>query len=382
MKPDMGIYYRMLEGLATARPSLSFLAKPWPDVEAWSATAREKALKSLAFDPPDVPLNSSIDARREEEDLIVEEISYDMPYGPRTRGFFLYPRKHAKLGAVVALHDHGEFFYFGKEKITGIPNEPKILTEYKEKYYGGKSWATELASRGFAVLTVDAFLWGSRKIPIDTVNEDMTAKLFDDAELGSEDYIRRYNEFWAANECPLVVDTILNAGTCWPGIFGYEDRRSVDYLLTRPEIDPSKIACGGLSMGGLRTIFLAGLDSRVRCGFCVGFMSTIRALLRNHIRCPPGHGLLMYAPGLFASLDLPDIVSLHAPAPLLVQYNRDDELFTPEGQQEANRKLTEIYAKTGRSENYRGEFYPGAHKFNETMQNAAFEWLEERLLRH
>ena len=132
-------------------------------------------------------------------------------------------------------------------------------------------------------------------------------------------------------------------------------------------------------MGGLRTIFLAGLDSRIRCGFCVGFMSTIRALLRNHIRCPPGHGLLMYAPGLSTSLDLPDIISLHAPAPLLVQYNREDELYTPEGQQAADRKLTEIYAKIGRPENYTGKFYPGVHKFNEAMQSEAFGWLEERL---
>ncbi len=133
MKPDIGIYYEMLDAVASTQPSLSFLAKPWPDVETWRSRARDKAFKSLAFEPTKVPLNPSIDARREEEDLIVEEISYDMPYGPRTHGFFSYPRKRvAKLRAVVALHDHGEFFYFGKEKITNIREEPKILREYKE----------------------------------------------------------------------------------------------------------------------------------------------------------------------------------------------------------------------------------------------------------
>ncbi|MGA2973481.1 MAG: alpha/beta hydrolase family protein [Candidatus Bathyarchaeia archaeon] len=383
MKPDLGIYYEMLDAVAATQPSLSFLAKPWPDIEAWRSMAREKAFKLLAFEPTKVPLNPSIEGRREEEDLIVEEISYDMPYGPRTHGFFLYPKKRdAKLRAVVALHDHGEFFYYGKEKITNIREEPKILREYKEKYYGGRGWATELAKRGFAVLVIDVFLWGSRKIPIDTVNEGLAAKLFEDVELDSEEYIRKYNEFWATSECTLVADTILNAGTSWPGIFGYEDRRSIDYLLTRPEIDPNRIACGGLSMGGLRTIFLAGLDARVQCGFCVGFMSTTHALIRNHIRCPPGHGLLMYVPGLFSSLDLPDIIALKAPAPLLVQYNRDDELFTLKGQYEADRKLAEIYSKIGRPENYAGKFYPGAHKFNVAMQEEVFEWLEGCLAKH
>ena len=101
------------------------------------------------------------------------------------------------------------------------------------------------------------FLWGSRKVPMDSVNEGL-AKLFEGVELGSEEHIQRYNEFWASHECNMVVDSILNAGTSWPGIFGYEDRRSIDYLVTRPEVDANRIACGGLSMGGLRTIFLAG----------------------------------------------------------------------------------------------------------------------------
>ncbi len=381
MKPDMGIYYEMLDAVATTQPSLSFLTKPWPNIETWRSKVSERVFELLAFEPAKIPLNPAIDARREEEGLIVEEISYDMPYGPRTHGFFLYPRKHdAKLSAVVALHDHGEFFYFGKEKITNIREQPKILREYKQKYYGGRGWATELAERGFAVLAVDAFLWGSRKIPMDTVNEGLAAKL-EDVEPDSEEYIRKYNEFWATNESTLVVDTILNAGTSWPAIFAYEDRRSVDYLLARPEIDPKRIACGGLSMGGLRTIFLAGLDPRVQCGFCVGFMSTMRGLLRNHVRCPPGHGLLMYVPALFSLLDLPDIISLHAPAPLLVQYNRDDELFTLEGQHDADRKLAEIYSKIGRPENYAGNFYPGAHKFDMAMQEEVFEWLEKCLLK-
>lgn len=381
MKPDMGIYYEMLDAIAATQPSLSFLAKPWPDIETWRTRARAKVLELLAFDPIRVPLNPSIDSRREEEDLIVQEISYDMPYGPRTHGFFLYPKKrNAKLPAVVALHDHGSFFYFGKEKITAIHNEPRILSEFKQKSYGGRSWATELAKRGFAVLATDMFLWGSRKIPLDTVNEEFQ-RLFEGVEQGSEEYIQKYNEFWATNECPLIADTILDAGTSWPGIFSYEDRRSIDYLLTRQEIDPNRIGCGGLSGGGLRTIFMAGLDPRVRCAFCVGFMSTIRGVLRNHIKCPQGHGLLMYVPLLLPLLDLPDVIALRAPSLLMVQYNEEDELFTSEGQHEADRKIAEIYSKMGYRDNYVGKFYPGSHKFDAAMQEEAIRWLEKCLLK-
>ena len=369
----------MLDAVAAAPHSLSFLSGTWPDLEAWKTEARAKVFELLAFEPPNVQLNPSVRASQHEDGVVVEEISYDMPCGPRANGLFLYPKEAgSKLPAVVALHDHGEFFYYGKEKLVSFPNEPKVLREYKEKYYGGRSWGMELAKRGFAVLAVDSFLWGSRKIPIDSVNEELQ-KEFEGLDPKSEEYIRKYNEFWARNECILVVDSILNSGTNWPGIFAYEDRRSIDYLLTRSEVDAKRIGCGGLSMGGLRTIFLAGLDPRVRCAFCVGFMTTIRGVLRNKIRCPPGHGLLMYVPELFRSLDLPDVIGIRTPAPLLIQYNEEDELFTPEGQHEADQKITRIYSKSGYPNNYVGKFYPGPHKFNVAMQEDAFKWVESNL---
>jgi len=380
MKADMGVYYPMLDAQAARTVPLSYLSNEWTDVETWKSNMRAKIRELLEFNPPDVPLNPRNESRLEESGIITEEVSYEMPYGPRTHGFFIYPKDHSrKLPAIIALHDHGEFFFYGKEKITEVPTEQELLQAYKQHYYGGRSWATELARRGFAVLAVDAFLWGSRKIPITSVNEELQTK-FVGLNEGSEEYIQRYNDFWSNNECPLVADSILNSGISWPAIFAYEDRRSVDYLLTRQEVDPKRIGCGGLSMGGLRTIFLAGLDQRIRAAFCVGFMTTMRGILRNKIRCPPGHGLLMFVPQLYSRLDLPDVIGLHAPAPLLIQYNEADELFTSEGQHEADRKVAEIYGKAGNANGYIGKFHPGQHKFDKAMQDEAFDWLEMQFI--
>ncbi|MEM2145480.1 MAG: hypothetical protein QW279_08960 [Candidatus Jordarchaeaceae archaeon] len=346
-------------------------------MDIWRTRARAKVFELLAFDPPSIPLNATIDARYEVDGVVSEEISYDMPYGPRTRGFFLYPKdrkRGEKLPAVIALHDHGGFKYFGKEKITAIPNEPPILCDFKSECYGGRSWATELSKRGFAVLVVDAFLFGSRKIPVESLNEDFQRR-FKDFELGSREYIMEYNRLAAELE-HIIAKTVFAAGSTWPGIFTYEDRRSIDYLLTRPEVDPSRIGCGGLSGGGLRTIFLAGLDSRIKCAVCIGFMSTFREMLKNHIKC---HTWMLYVPYLSRYLDMPDLISLHAPAPLMVQYNMDDELYTLEGQRKADEKLKQIYAKMGFSNNYYGKFYPGPHKFDVEMQEDAFNWFERWL---
>jgi dienelactone hydrolase len=304
--------------------------------------------------------------------VVTEEISYDLPYGPRTRGFFLYPEsRESKLPGFLALHDHGGFFYFGKEKIVDSKIQSESLSEFRRIHYGGRSWANELARHGFAVLVIDVSLWGSRRVSLKSVNPELT-RFLEDEEIGPERYISEFNRYWDSTEASITISTMLNAGACWPGVHLYEDQRSLDYLLSRSEVDPERIGCGGLSMGGQRTLYLAGMDPRIKFAVCVGFMSTIREMLRNRIR---GHGIGFYVPGLVRLLDLPDVISLHAPAPLLVQYNNQDGLFTLEGQQKADRKIAGVYAKMGKSENYLGRFYDGKHKFDLGMQEEAFRWL-------
>jgi dienelactone hydrolase len=371
----LGIYYEFLDQIAP-EAALSLLAKDWGDIESWRVEARSKALELLSFSPRDVPLNSSVESSSEHDGVVVEEISYDMPYGPRTHGYFLRPSgMKGRLPGVVALHDHGGFFYYGKEKIVESGIESSLLGEFKRNLYGGRSWATELAKRGYAVLAVDVFLWGSRRIPLDSINPALRAP-FDGLEEGSDAYITTYNSYWDSVESSITVSSILGAGASWPGVFSYEDRRSVDYLLTRPEVDRERIGCGGLSGGGIRSVFLAGLDPRIKAGICVGFMSTYRGMLRNHIN---GNGMIMYVPHLAKFLDMPDVIALRAPSPLLVQYLEGDGLFSLEGQKAADQKISRIYEKAGNGSNYSGRFYPGKHRFDMAMQEEAFAWLSKVL---
>lgn len=376
MKPDIGTYFELADSVAARKQaSLSFLNFRGSDVEQWRTQARAKVLELMAFNPEPCPMNATVDDIREEDGLVIESISYNLGYGPRARGFFLRPAgATGRLPAVVALHDHGAFKWFGKEKIAPVKDEPPILREFKERFYGGRSWAAELARRGFAVLVVDLFVFGSRKFAVESLPEEFAAG-FRGLEPGSREYIEAYHAFAYAHE-ELLARTLFAAGTTWPGIYTYEDRRSVDYLLTREEVDPERIACGGLSLGGLRTIFLAGLDARIRVAVGVGFMSTWRALLYNHIKC---HSWIVYVPRLPDYLDLPDVISLRVPAPLMVQYDEDDELFTLEGQREADAKIAAIYEKSGHPDHYRGCFYPGPHKFDLQMQEEAFSWFERWL---
>jgi dienelactone hydrolase len=377
MKPVLGNYHPLaLWADSRCARSLSLLDGAGGDLEAWRTRGRAKVHELLAYDPPSPPMDAQVMERWEAEGCVTERVSWAQPFGPRTEAFLIRPSGSAeRLPGIVALHDHSGFYYFGKEKIAAPKDgEPEILKELKTAEYGGASWANECARRGYAVLVPDVFLWGSRRLDPGSIPEQYTHTM-QTAEPGSRKHIETYNDFIGGYET-YVAKTLFLSGTTWTGIMAWEDRRALDYLASRPDVDTSRLGCAGLSGGGLRTIYLSGLDPRIRCAVCVGFMSTNREVLDDMIRW---HTWMYHVPHLSAYMDLPDVVSLHGPQPLLLQYDTGDPIWTLAGQERADAKLKKIYAAMGAPDNYRGGFYPGPHKFDRAMQKDAFDWFDARL---
>jgi dienelactone hydrolase len=187
--------------------------------------------------------------------------------------------------------------------------------------------------------------------------------------------IEKYNR-WASDHEHILSKSLLSAGTTWPGVFFAEDRVALDVLCARKEVDTSRVGCGGLSGGGLRTVLMAGLDERIKCAVCVGFMTTWKDFVLNKSYT---HTWMSYIPLLPSALDFPEILSLRAPLPALVLNNSDDQLFTLAEMKQADQILTEVYAKANATNHYKTSFHPGPHKFDAKMQAEAFEWFAKWL---
>ncbi len=377
MRNFLGNYAGAAQALADANPyPYSYLASPWAEMGAWRAEAKGRVYSLLGYTPQHCPLNARILESFTHDGLTVERIAYDQPFGPSTEGFFLKPAgSTGPLPAVVALHDHGGFKYYGKEKIVALPDEPPILQAFKQECYGGESWASRLAKRGYAVFAPDVFLWGSRKMAVEEV-PDAFRDVMRDVQPGTREYIEAYNAFAGGYET-IVAKSLFLAGVTWPGIMAYDDRRAVDYLLTRPDVDAARIGCGGLSGGGQRTIYLAGLDDRIQCGVCAGFMSTFAQTVKTDVH---SHTWMFHLPHLAKLMDLPDLAALSGGRPFMALYDTEDPLWALEGQKAADEKLKNIYGKMNRPECYIGKYYPGPHKFDVLMQNDAFSWFDKWLL--
>ena len=255
-------------------PRLSFRQPMFTNVEAWRPVVRSHFRERLMGPGGAVSPVPVMQQQFEFDGLSIEHLHWQLPFGPRTEAIFLKPAgATGKLPGIVGLHDHGGQKYFGMPKITRTSKEQHpVMQRHQQQYYGGAAWANELARRGYAVLVHDTFSFGSRRIRLADVPGNIRNNLTE-VNPDSEEEIQRYNQF-AANHEHLIAKSLFSAGMTWPGVFVFDDQLALDYLVSRPDVDPTRIGCAGLSGGGLRTVMLTGADDRIRCSCCVGMMTT------------------------------------------------------------------------------------------------------------
>jgi dienelactone hydrolase len=349
---------------------------------AWSGQeTREKLRSILGFTKDEAAKDIRLESRWEKDGVQGEEISWSVGYGPRTVAWVLKPVGITeKLPGVIALHDHGGFKFYGKEKIADGPREAEpVIVSYRNTAYGGRAFANALAKEGFVVIVPDTFLWGSRKFPLEAMPEwilqttDATKHLWQDENTPFE--IAKYNQACYFHEF-LIEKYCALLGTTLAGVISHEDRIALNYLCSRADVRPERIACIGLSGGGNRAALLQATCNAIKAAVIVGLMTTYEGLLDHNVTT---HTWMLFPHGWARQGDWSDLAAARAPSPLLVQYDLEDDLFTKEGMRAAHERLSLHYAKAGEPENYRGEFYPGPHKFDLQMQAAAFAWLKRSL---
>ena len=399
---QLGSYGAWAESVASRPGRLSFgpvMKSGKVRLAEWKKQARSKVRDLLGPSPVEAAgkaLHAREVRRLSFDGLVIEELTWQLPYGPPTEAYFLKPQgAQDPLPGVLALHDHGHVKYFGKRKIARTTEElHPFLAEHQRTYYGGAAWANELAKRGYGVLVHDVFPFESRRIdsaglPAHMVEHllaapgarlELSLEALASGQSSSEsdvppeeptEGIHRYHAFAGRHE-EAVARSLLCLGFTFPGVVLAEDLAALSILASRPDVDPDRLGCCGLSGGGLRSVYLAGLDDSIDCSVTAGFMSTWRDFALNKSFA---HTWMLYAPLLANFLDFPEVLGMRVPLPSLVLGNEGDPLFSLEEARRAGSLLTDIYAQAGAPQNARVSFYPGPHQFNRAMQEEAFAWL-------
>ncbi len=355
---------------------LAYASRNGMSVADWRRTARAEIQKELSFSPRPFPVDLKVHSVVKRDGYEIRAVSFAGSAHYRVPALLLVPTTgKTRYPAVVALHDHGGWFFHGKEKLVRMDGEHASLTGFRERYYGSRTYADELVRRGFVVIVPDAFYWGERRLQYNQPPEELRKRLAGQKP-ESVEYVATTNSY-LREQAPILNTWLSFCGTSWMGIVAHDDRRSVDVLASLPEVDPGRIGCLGLSGGGYRSTYLTGMEPRIKASVITGWMTSLPTTLDISYAV---HTALFDAFGLHSKMDHPDIASLAAPdTAVFVQNCAQDRLFTRAGMEAAAEKIRAVYGDLKRPERFRSAFYDVPHQFNAQMQEEAFVWLEKWL---
>ncbi len=167
----------------------------------------------------------------------------------------------------------------------------------------------------------------------------------------------------------------LLAGESVARYFIHDSMRGIDYLLSRPEVDGTRIGVAGCSGGGTQTMYVAALDERVKVAAPACVMNSFEKLIAG----PTGDSEQSF-PGFVAEgLDQADWVYLFAPKPWLISSTEED-FFTPDGAEIVYGQARVFYRLFGEEERVKWVIGPGGHGTPLKVREAMYEWFGRWLL--
>ncbi len=135
--------------------------------------------------------------------------------------------------------------------------------------------------------------------------------------------------------------------------------RAIDYLYTRDDVKLNNIGILGNSGGGTTAIYTAALfPKRIKYIMPSCSFSTFKDSLLSVYHC-----VCNYIPGILKYMDLPDILGLFAPNPIVIVAGKYDHLFPIKGVKIAFKKLKQIYKAFNAEDKCVLVIGNGGHKF-------------------
>jgi len=156
----------------------------------------------------------------------------------------------------------------------------------------------------------------------------------------------------------------------WDGI------RAIDYLQSRPEIDPERIGCTGNSGGGTQTSYLMALDSRIKAAAPSCYITGFEALLAT---IGPQDAEQNIFAQLAFGMDHADYLVMQAPMPILICAATKD-FFDIEGTWRCFRYAKRLYTRLGCPERISLLENDERHNYDRTQREGVVRWMARWLL--
>jgi dienelactone hydrolase len=301
------------------------------DAEAYISEARRKIQQCFGPLPEKTPLNPKIMGVLDRDTYVVEKLTFE-----------------SRPGFVVTANLYVPKGSGGRRPAVVGPCGHFIEAKAAESY---QSFAQGLARFGYVTLLYDPLGQGER---LQYPDENLRSRLGGNGV---------HEHLMAGNQLVLVGDS-LPAWRAWDGI------RALDYLLTRPEVDPARVGVTGNSGGGTDTTWLCGLDPRWAMAAPECFVTTFRRNLENELPADSEQ----YPPRALAlGLDHSDFIAVMAPKPVVL-IGQEKDFFDARGLEEAYERLRRLYALLGAEQNIKLVIESDYHAYSQPSREAMYAW--------
>ena len=315
--------------------------------EAWEVKrqdVRSELWKLLGRLPPR-PKTPKVEilSREDRGEYVVEKFQFDNEAGAVVPGYLVVPKNaSAKLPAILYCHWHGGDYDVGKEELFQARHTPEQP-------------GPAFARRGYVVLAIDASGFGERngQGPDGPAEKNYTA----------EETASKFN---------------LWIGRTFLGMLLRDDLMALDYLASRPEVDPARIGVTGMSMGATRTWWLMALDERLKTGVAIACLTRYQNMIEH--RALHEHDIGYFVPNMLNHFDSEAVVALIAPRPLLLQTGDQDRGSPVDGIHAIESAVRPAYRLYAKEDVFQSLVYPGlAHVYTPEMWAKTLAWMDEYL---
>jgi len=317
--------------------------------EAWAGRRVEvrATLERLLGELPPRPARPEVTTvlREDRGDHRFEKFTFDNGAGATVAGYVFLPpasQMRGPLPAVLYCHWHGGQYDIGKDEMLRTNAVPVAA-------------GPALARRGHVVLGIDAYCFGERN------GQGPGGP----AEKGS------------AGEMTAAKFQLWAGRTLW-GMILRDDRMALDYLASRPEVDPRRLGVTGISMGATRTWWLMALDERLRAGVAVACMTRYTELIgEGGLKA---HGIYYFVPGMLRHFDTEAVMALAAPRPMLFQTGGRDSGSPVSGIARLEPPIREAYRLYAAESAFESRVVPDlGHVYTPEMWERTVDWLARHL---
>ena len=160
------------------------------------------------------------------------------------------------------------------------------------------------------------------------------------------------------------------------GVEAWNAIRAVDYLVSRPDVDATKIGITGRSGGGAYSWYAAALDQRIQVASPVAGITDLRDHVNDQVI--RGHCDCMFFNNRYG-WDYSTLAALVHPRALLIENTDEDPIFPLEGVFRIHKQVRAVYGLESKS-NLGIHWTTGGHEDTQELQLGCFVWFDRHLL--